>query len=279
VRQLGGQKEEEWSYEAIEQGSPKTDRPALRGAMLHSSGMVVIASPASRRTPRAALLVVACALVAPFEGVSFADSPPASGTVADAGPDPLAGARLVDGVVALIGKRIVTLSQLEQDARVSLANHGEIAEAYQPLDDRALASALDYLINQELVAGEARRLEVFEVSQAEIDAEEKSLSQRFHWPESLNSFLARFSIAESELQAILRRGLRARRYLDHRLRLQLEPDAGKPVAGPSVEELAASLVSDLRARSNVRILIDFHVPQRANTPDPPRPAGIRVSRP
>jgi hypothetical protein len=233
--------------------------------MLHSSGMVVIASLRVRRTAQAALLLAACVVA---RGVALADPAPVlPAEAADAGLDPLAGAQLIDGVVAVVGKQVVTLGQLRKDARVSLANHGEIVAAFQPLDDKALASALDYLINQELVAGEARRLEVFEVSQAEVDAEQKSLEHRFHWPESLNAFLTRFAISEPELQTMLRRGLRARRYIDHRLRLQLEPDAGKVIAGPTIEDLAGSLVAELRARSNVRILMDFHVPQHATSAD------------
>jgi len=246
--------------------------------MLHSGGMVVIASQRLGRAARAASLLVVGALASWFPGAAAVAGPPppsAAGS-SDAGLDPLAGAQLVDGVVAVVGKQVVTLSQLRKDARVSLANHGEVAAAFQPLDDQALGSALDYLINQELVAGEARRLEVFEVSQAQVDAEQRSLEHRFHWPDTLNVFLARFSISEPELQAILRRGLRARQYIDHRLRLQLQPDAGKVISGPTIEQLAAALVDELRARSNVRILMDFHVAQRttpthATRNDPPVP--------
>jgi hypothetical protein len=240
--------------------------------MLHSNGMVVIASLRVRCAARAALVLLAGIVAPGFQGSARANPGPLVPTAAfDAGLDSLAGAQLIDGVVAVVGKQVVTLSQLRKDARVSLANHGEVAAAFQPLDDQALGGALDYLINQELVAGEARRLEVFEVSQAEIDAEQRSLEHRFHWPETLNAFLTRFSISEEELQAMLRRGLRARHYIDHRLRLQLQPDAGKVIAGPTIEELAASLVSELRARSNVRILMDFRAPQHATSGNPPVP--------
>jgi hypothetical protein len=240
--------------------------------MLHSGGMVVIASLQVGRAAGVALLLAASIVVPRSRDVALAASAPAPTTAAsDGGIDPLAGAQLIDGVVAVIGKQVVTLGQLRKDARVALANHGEVAAAFQPLDNQALASALDYLINQELVAGEARRLEVFEVSQAEVDAEQRSLEHRFHWPETLNAFLTRFAISEPELQAMLRRGLRARRYIDHRLRLQLQPDAGKVIAGPTLEELVTSLVSELRARSSVRILMDFRGPQHATSSEQPVP--------
>jgi hypothetical protein len=232
--------------------------------------MVVIASLRFECAARAALLLLACALAPGFQGLARAGPAPLAPTgPPDAGLDLLAGAPLVDGVVAVIGKQVVTLSQLRKEARVSLANHGEVAAAFQPLDDKELGSALDYLINQELVAGEARRLEVFEISPAEVDAEQRSLEHRFHWPETLSAFLSRFSISEPELQAMLRRSLRARRYIDHRLRLQLQPDAGKVIAGPTIEELAASLVSELRARSSVRILMEFRTPQHATRTNQP----------
>jgi hypothetical protein len=192
----------------------------------------------------------------------------------------LVGAKLIDSVVAIVGRRVITLSQLRTEARVALAAHGATATAQGPLSNQVLGSTLDYVINEDLVEEEASRLQVFPVTNAEGQVAEEQLAAGFPSREAFESFLAHFDIDHERLRAILRRGLRASRYLENRLRLQSQAsdaevdallarsisDATVPQTRPlaraylqrqKYQVLAAALVRELRSRADVRILADF----------------------
>ena len=100
-------------------------------------------------------------------GTAFAEAPPpARGQPA-----------LVEEVVAVVRgpgapkARIVTLTRLEEEARIALVSRGAIGAAVAPLDRAALRAALVWLVDQTLLGDEAARLQVFEVEQADLDAE------------------------------------------------------------------------------------------------------------
>jgi hypothetical protein len=193
--------------------------------------------------------------------------------------DVLAGAKLIDSVVALVGRRVITLSQLRTEARVALADHGALEAAQATLPGSVLASTLEYIISEDLVEEEASRLQVFPVSLAECQVAEEQLSARFPTREAFEAFLGHFDIDHDRLRAILQRRLRASRYLENRLRIQSQPTEVEVDAllasglDPTVPRerslakaylqrqkyqlLAKSLVQELRSRADVRILANF----------------------
>ena len=205
----------------------------------------------------------------------------------------LKGAELLDSIAAIVGRRIVTLSQLRTEARLALALHASVEAAQGPLSQGLLSSTLDYVVNEDLVEEEASRLQVFPISPDEIDQAERALAGRFPSPAEYERFLARFQIRHERVRTILRRGLRSARYLANRLLLQSQPSEAEvseflshaPRGGRSLataylqrqryQSLVAALVQELRARSNVRILADFGdtAPSAAGAPSPPRTLG------
>ncbi|HUB07110.1 MAG TPA: hypothetical protein VMB50_08915 [Myxococcales bacterium] len=217
-----------------------------------------------------------CALLV----AAIAAASPAAPAGTDGSDGELAGAKLIDSVVAIVGRRVITLSQLRTEARVALAEHGSPEAAGGTLTDAVMSSTLDYVISEDLVEEEAARLGVFPVTAADCLVAEESLAARFSNRQAFDGFLARFDIDPERLTAILRRGLRSRRYLENRLRLQIQvtdrevgallvraaTDPTLPRA-PSLaraylqrqkyQALAAKLVQDLRARADVRILASF----------------------
>lgn len=177
-------------------------------------------------------------------GTAFAEAPPpARGQPA-----------LVEEVVAVVRgpgapkARIVTLTRLEEEARIALVSRGAIGAAVAPLDRAALRAALVWLVDQTLLGDEAARLQVFEVEQADLDAEVQRFRERFARPADYRAFLDRFELSEEELARVLRRTLRVQRYVESRA------GAGEPAA---VERKVRSMVEDLRRRSEVRILDDL----------------------
>jgi hypothetical protein len=177
-------------------------------------------------------------------------------------PDPptaaaalLEGATLIDSTVAIVDRRVITLSLLDQEARLAFVEHGAIDDTVAPLDAGKRRAALSYLINQLLLENEAARLQVFEVSDQESANAQKALQSRFPSPAAFRAFLVRFDISPESLDQSVRRRLRAERYLADRLRLldsSSHTGAGKDVSG-QVE----TILQDIRSRHDVRVLTDF----------------------
>lgn len=230
--------------------------------MLHSAGMWITLAVALLSLP-----------------LGTADAGPAG----DSAASELAGARLIDYVVAIVGRRVITLSQLEAEARIALASHGPVEAAEGVIPDAVLASTLQYVISEDLVEEEAARLGVFPVTAGECQLAEEQLAARFASRQAFEAFLDRFDIDHERLTALLRRRLRASRYLENRLRLQAETtdaevdalvaragtDPQLPRARPlakaylqrqKYQALAAKLVEELRSRADVRILASFGSP-------------------
>jgi hypothetical protein len=203
-----------------------------------------------------------------------------------ASPAPGGGAsapRVVEEVVAVVRNpagappRIVTLTKLVEEARIALVARGATEAATRPLDAAALRAALEWHLDELLVADEAARLAVDEVDRATVDAEVRRFQARFATPAAYQAFLAASELTEEELSATLARGVRVRRYVESRVGRAVrvsddEVDAwlrarGVDTApGPAREGARAKLaeeraqahvkelLTELRARADVRIL-------------------------
>jgi hypothetical protein len=144
--------------------------------------------------------------------------------------------------------RVITLTRLEEEARIALVSRGGTAAATDPLDARALRAALEWVVDQTLLGDEVARLQIFEVSEQEVEAELRRFRERFASTGAYRAFLDRLELPEEEVAAVLRRGLRVDRYVESRA----------AAADPArTQERARALVADLRARSEVRVLERF----------------------
>src|SRR5512139_2721757 len=91
-----------------------------------------------------------------------------------ASPQP---SRVVEEIVAVVRNpasappRVVTLTKLTEEARIALVSRGASAAATGPLDAEALRAALDWLLDQMLLADDAARLRVDEVPREDVLAE------------------------------------------------------------------------------------------------------------
>ncbi len=168
-------------------------------------------------------------------------------------PSDLEGAVLIDSVVARVNRHPITESQLEIEARLALAEHGELATAQGGLSEAQLASALDYLIDQLLLEDEAERLQIYEIDDQQTRKAFLQLAGRFPPGRPLQSFLDRFGIASDMLDGSLRRGLRAEQYLENKIRVQVQGGTSPTAA----QEVAKELVAQLRARADIRLLASF----------------------
>lgn len=202
-------------------------------------------------------------------------------------PAPQAAARegrVVEAVLATVQAspirpvRPITLTRLREEARVALVARGGIQAAFGPLDAEALTAALEWLIDQTLVAEEADRLMVAEVGRDEAEQEVRRFRDRFDARADYDRFLSENDLAEDELAVTLARTLRVQRFVERRVGpsvkvTEAEIDeylASRGVAtGPSAareavrahlgeRRLAAevkAIVAELRARATVRVLL------------------------
>src|SRR5512142_2092338 len=133
------------------------------------------------------------------------------------------GERVVEELVAVVRNppgappRIVTLTKLTEEARIALVSRGATAAATGPLDRAALRAALDWLVDEMLLADEAGRLRVAEVGRDETIAELARFRARFPARAEYDRFLAESELGEEELLVSLGRPLRVRRYLEGRV--------------------------------------------------------------
>jgi hypothetical protein len=159
---------------------------------------------------------------------------------------------LIDRVVAVVDKQVVTQSELLTEARVALVlREGEQAVAAE-FDAQALRAFLDYVVNQLLVAAQARRLGVADVATADVERELQHMVQRFRSPDAYRAFLRRFDISEDALRIILERRLRNDRFIADRMRLVGVGGAADP-ASPAYLQALRRWLDELRDAADIRL--------------------------
>ena len=202
------------------------------------------------------------------------------------GEPPGAGGRVVEEIVAVIRNppgappRTVTLTKLTEEARVALVSRGATGAATGPLDREALGAALEWLIDQMLVADEAARLRIDEVQRGDVLDELRRFRGRFAGPAQYARFLAASELTEDELLVTLARMVRVQRYVESRvgraarvadddvdrwLRDRGTPDGAGPARDAARAQLAEEraraqvkdLLAELRSHAEVRILEPF----------------------
>jgi hypothetical protein len=199
-----------------------------------------------------------------------------------------AAAEEIERVVAVIRSpavpepRVITRGRLEDETRIALVGRGGALAATRPLDGAALHAGLEWLIDEILLMDEASRLEVFEIDRGDVLAEVQRFRALFRRSADYEAFLARSDLTEEELGAVLRRGLRVKRYVESRVShagqvpesevsawldthpAQLPADREAARAGARarlaeerVRAEVKALVRELRARADVRVLDDL----------------------
>lgn len=205
--------------------------------------------------------------------------------VAALAADPAAApGRVVEVVLATVQAspirpvRPITLTRLDEEARIALVARGGTAAAFGKLDAAALTASLDWLVDQTLVAEEADRLLVAEVGREEVEQELRRFRGRFASPAEYERFLRENDLAEEELLVTLGRTLRVQRFVESRVGQAVKVSEAEideylrargVGSGPSAARDAVrahlaerrldgevkKIVADLRQRATVRVLV------------------------
>lgn len=147
-------------------------------------------SPIDKLLARLALAVVACA--------------PA-----------LAGAEIIDRIVAVVDDEIITLSELEETARPLLAQVEQVGDPVTraQLRDRQLRAALDALVGKTLIAQEAARRNLG-VETADVDDHIARVMARQGWTEDqLRMYLSSQGLSLADFRAEVRENLLRQRVI------------------------------------------------------------------
>jgi SurA N-terminal domain len=113
----------------------------------------------------------------------------------------------LDAVAAVVDRKVITVSEVEAEARLALLEKAGPAAADGAIDARFLRTLLDHLITQELLAVEARRTLGATMKEGVVDAKVQALRDRFTSPEAARAFLQQHGIDEELLRARARRDL------------------------------------------------------------------------
>ena len=162
---------------------------------------------------------------------------------------------LVDQVIAVVDKEVVTQSELLIEARLALALHEGEQAAVAQIDRRFLDDFLVYSVNQLLISHQARRLGSIDVADEEVESAVASLSRRFRSSAAYRAFLRRFGIEAETVRRVLRRNLRNERYVRRRLRLRLLGETnGKKLDEQRYQAVLGEWLRELRAAAEIRLL-------------------------
>lgn len=187
-------------------------------------------------------------------------------------PAPPAGeGRVAEEIVAVIRSppssppRVVTLTKLVEEARIVLVSRGATAAATAPLDRAALRAALDWLLDQMIVADEAAKLRLDEVERDAVVAEVRRFQARFGSVAGYERFLAQNELTEEELAASLARTMRVERYVQSRVGRSARAaddevdrwlrERNAPAAPGPAREAVRSQLTEEKARAQVRELL------------------------
>ncbi len=169
-------------------------------------------------------------LLGPFQGAQAQQAP------ADA------ESRVVDRVVAVIEGQVLTLSELQFEARVALVQRGGVQALEAPLDEDTLRSVLELIINERAQVLNADRLQAFPAEPGEVAERLEAFKTRLGGEGPLRRFLSRHDVDVAALERVLARGLRAERILDSRVRLRAQ--VGETEVRRYYEQHADELPSD-----------------------------------
>jgi hypothetical protein len=162
---------------------------------------------------------------------------------------------LIDRVVAVVDKQVITQSELLTEARLTLVLQQGEAVGSGDLDDQILRRFLDYVVNQTLVAIQVRRLGSIHVSEGEVDRELQRVAASFRSLDAYRAFLRRFDISDEVLRNSLARRLRNERYIAERMRLKVPEGGGDEGARRSrYDDALKRWLVELRASAEIRLL-------------------------
>jgi hypothetical protein len=119
----------------------------------------------------------------------------------------------LDSVAAVVERSVITVSEVQSEARLVLLEKAGVDSARGRVDEELAQAVLDNIVAQELLALEARRTGVA-VRESDIDKSIAATRALFANPDDARAFLVHYGIDEELLRARARRDLAAQALLE-----------------------------------------------------------------
>jgi hypothetical protein len=132
---------------------------------------------------------------------------------------------LVEAIVATVDQAVITLSEVESEARIILIRRGGVRGASGSIDNSLRAAVLQYLVNQEVILNEARRLQMFQVNDEELERELEQVRRQFATKQQFDQFLIDNGLTQDDIAEIIRRDLRVAKFLRSRVQMMTRMDS------------------------------------------------------
>lgn len=193
------------------------------------------------------------------------------------------GGILVDEVVAVVNRHLITRSEIRQEAALVLVEQRGDRGLEREITPEFLVKVMELLINQRVLLDEAQKMGVPPVTETQREQLLLGFRRRFSDPEVYTRFLFAHDITEDEIGDILVRHYRVERLKERKLRMMPEVtgeevrqyyDKHRIELGNAPLELVAEAIRlklltrqrekglarwvwDLRKRSEVKVLVDL----------------------
>jgi hypothetical protein len=190
---------------------------------------------------------------------------------------------LVDEVVAVVNRHLITRSEVRQEAALVLVEQRGDQGLEREITPEFLVKVMELLINQRVLLDEAQKMGVPPVTEEQRERLLLGFRRRFSDPEVYARFLFTHDITEEEIGDILVRHYRVERLKERKLRVMPEVtkeevrqyyDKHRIELGNAPFELVAEAIRlklitrtrekglarwvwDLRKRSEVKVLVDL----------------------
>jgi hypothetical protein len=185
--------------------------------------------------------------------------------------------RVIDRSVALVNGQVLTLSELDREARALLIYAGGVEAATADLDMAALREGLEEIISDRILSAEAEALNAYPLDEGELESALKRFKGRFQTQEAWQQFLDKHECDEGAISVTLTRYLRAQHVLDGKLRLKAQVTEGEARKYASEhKELMAASVPAIRAKLFAE---RFKALARAEVKQARKTAGVRLLGP
>jgi len=145
---------------------------------------------------------------------------------------------LVERVVAVVGDQVITLTEVEETARVIWIAQGGTPKSVDSVPATVRDTVLGYLIDQAVIGQFVVRYGYEDASKFSRDAKLQSFVDKFESRDAYEAFMRRFQIDEDEVVRLFKRQGRNEAFLRERGRLRLL------AAGSSIDSSALQSAMD-----------------------------------
>ncbi|MCL2178969.1 MAG: hypothetical protein FWC28_01390 [Proteobacteria bacterium] len=133
------------------------------------------------------------------------------------------GAKLEDGIAAVVNGEVVLLSQLKFEAQLNLLRTGVSAQRLEQIPQDSWPALLDMVIAHRLWAASSERTELSIEQLSSVTWMNEKLKRAFGHESNYQQFLQKHDMDSADVLAILERIVRAESNLQAKVRLRAQP--------------------------------------------------------